>query len=686
MLQPLEEQFQAQMGARLNPRQLPPEGNIFPTVDQLPPSTTPSDPWVPMMPFYGAQPQGSFSMMPQSWQPEIAALPEQEWTPYSAIFRSLGGKKLQDGEVVPGRSKWDIAEAALDTTDFLPGGGPIGDVLGLAGKGIGKLASTVPWGDVAKAIPEGTISAGFLSGWFKPKDIKKSTRNKLEDIWKHPVWTNNKWAPNPDSSEIRRIGAEALYQDDVVNNIPGTTPQTYMQQGAGIGQTLEQKIASIGSGGDSPESLIKKSSRFNKMAADLRSGDDELMGNAEYWIDSRLDALEEYYDVDIFNANGQQIFRNNEGWAKEFDRISRDLTAESKSVEKWIADKANSIMDEEINIMERGMAEFTGKGLPQGGSGTLPPQGTKGILPSKKPLYKTDFVNPERVRTDHLTGWFDENIQVDIDDLKTLPGYKGEHTAMGSEYSQNLIENLSESMKKEGWSGDSVMIFVEKDGSVTIGEGNHRIQAALNAGLTEIPTEIKYFGNSNQNPNVWGRKYIDSYNPRKKPKLSRQDIISQGYYKRDDAGKVRYPDISQGYGDLVDINGQELASSLTPHEAAISIFDNLKQIPVEESWAGIPMQRQLRYIGDDNHTVIFSLSHDGKSLLVREGTHGGRANQLVRQGEIEEAGGALQWGRSDRGKEILKQRDEIAKAWIDHFLELPYVEKFRPEGTGGVLP
>ena len=83
---------------------------------------------------------------------------------------------------------------------------------------------------------------------------------------------------------------------------------------------------------------------------------------------------------------------------------------------------------------------------------------------------------------------------------------------MGSEYSQKNIAELTESMKKEGWSGDSVMVFVEKDGSVTIGEGNHRIQAALNAGLTEIPTEIKYFGNSNQNPNVWGQKYIDRSN------------------------------------------------------------------------------------------------------------------------------------------------------------------------------
>ena len=42
MVQQLEEQFQAEMGARLNPRQLPPEGNILPTGEQIPPSTPPS--------------------------------------------------------------------------------------------------------------------------------------------------------------------------------------------------------------------------------------------------------------------------------------------------------------------------------------------------------------------------------------------------------------------------------------------------------------------------------------------------------------------------------------------------------------------------------------------------------------------------------------------------------------------
>ena len=157
----MEEEFQARRGARLNPNQPLREGNIYPTPDQQPDFEQAmvdelvkqeADPWVPMMPFYGAQPPGSFTMMPQSWQPEIAELPGREWTPYSAIMRLISGEKLEDGELVPGRSRWDIAEAALDTTDVLPAGGPVGDVLGLAGKGIGKLASTIPWGEAASIL------------------------------------------------------------------------------------------------------------------------------------------------------------------------------------------------------------------------------------------------------------------------------------------------------------------------------------------------------------------------------------------------------------------------------------------------------------------------------------------------------------------------------------------------------
>ena len=124
------------------------------------------------------------------------------------------------------------------------------------------------------------------------------------------------------------------------------------------------------------------------------------------------------------------------------------------------------------------------------------------------PHYRTDFVNPDRVHGEHLTGWFMNRPLVDINELKDLPGFKGEHLRRETEVSKKHIKTLTESMEKDGWTGGSVMVFVEMDGSVILGEGNHRVQAALNAGITEIPVEIKYFGNSNQNPDVWGRKYM----------------------------------------------------------------------------------------------------------------------------------------------------------------------------------
>ncbi len=102
------------------------------------------------------------------------------------------------------------------------------------------------------------------------------------------------------------------------------------------------------------------------------------------------------------------------------------------------------------------------------------------------------------------------NTSVNIKDLISLKGYKGEDTRMDSEYSKKNIEQLAKSIKKHGFI-EPIMVFVEKDGSATIGEGNHRIRASKIAGVTEIPTEIKWFGNSNKNPSVWGRKYINKY-------------------------------------------------------------------------------------------------------------------------------------------------------------------------------
>jgi ParB-like chromosome segregation protein Spo0J len=41
-----------------------------------------------------------------------------------------------------------------------------------------------------------------------------------------------------------------------------------------------------------------------------------------------------------------------------------------------------------------------------------------------------------------------------------------------------------------------VSINVEPDGTIQVHEGNHRIDAALEAGLDRIPVQIRYYGNA----------------------------------------------------------------------------------------------------------------------------------------------------------------------------------------------
>ena len=47
-----------------------------------------------------------------------------------------------------------------------------------------------------------------------------------------------------------------------------------------------------------------------------------------------------------------------------------------------------------------------------------------------------------------------------------------------------------------GWNKDQpILVWVEKNGSVSVGEGNHRLRAAIELGI-DIYIEISWFGNS----------------------------------------------------------------------------------------------------------------------------------------------------------------------------------------------
>ena len=158
-------------------------------------------------------------------------------------MRLIGGEKLEDGELVPGVSKMDIAEAALDTTDVLPAGGPVGDVIGLGGKLVAKGASAIPWGEAAsilksapspdlmgyasRVIPVDNI-AGMLAGVL-PSSAKKFFR---------------KTVATTDYETTGRLGLPSKTQEPLLVYHGGTTPINEVKT---FDPVTGQSLASTGS-------------------------------------------------------------------------------------------------------------------------------------------------------------------------------------------------------------------------------------------------------------------------------------------------------------------------------------------------------------------------------------------------------------------------------------------------------
>jgi very-short-patch-repair endonuclease/endogenous inhibitor of DNA gyrase (YacG/DUF329 family) len=80
-----------------------------------------------------------------------------------------------------------------------------------------------------------------------------------------------------------------------------------------------------------------------------------------------------------------------------------------------------------------------------------------------------------------------------------IPGERGEHRLFLSSptgrYSPRDWDKFVQDIKKNGVK-EPITIFKEKDGTVHIHEGNHRLRAAIEAGLKLVPVDIRYFGNS----------------------------------------------------------------------------------------------------------------------------------------------------------------------------------------------
>lgn len=91
-------------------------------------------------------------------------------------------------------------------------------------------------------------------------------------------------------------------------------------------------------------------------------------------------------------------------------------------------------------------------------------------------------------------------IQIDPRVLVTLPGARGEEKNID----QWRGDNITTSIGQNGFREESPpLIVVRPNGQAVIWEGNHRVRAAIAAGLPTIPVEVRYFGGSERIPGVW---------------------------------------------------------------------------------------------------------------------------------------------------------------------------------------
>jgi hypothetical protein len=123
------------------------------------------------------------------------------------------------------------------------------------------------------------------------------------------------------------------------------------------------------------------------------------------------------------------------------------------------------------------------------------------LIRADTPEEKASAENWMRRNLRTTTGWY-HNLMVDPKDIVSLPGRKEEHLRdlMGT----NRVYELAEDMQQNGFrEWHAPLIIVESDGQAFIYEGNHRIRAAIKAGLDRIPVDIRYEGGSEELPHVW---------------------------------------------------------------------------------------------------------------------------------------------------------------------------------------
>ncbi|MDF2533914.1 MAG: hypothetical protein K0R18_71 [Bacillales bacterium] len=107
--------------------------------------------------------------------------------------------------------------------------------------------------------------------------------------------------------------------------------------------------------------------------------------------------------------------------------------------------------------------------------------------------------------------------EIDLADILDLPGRNGEQRQWEKwtnpkdgqtynyfgDYREDKWNRFLEDIKANGIQ-NPLHVVVEKDGTAKISEGNHRREAAIQLGLTSVPVEIQYMGNSQRQVSRFG--------------------------------------------------------------------------------------------------------------------------------------------------------------------------------------
>lgn len=85
---------------------------------------------------------------------------------------------------------------------------------------------------------------------------------------------------------------------------------------------------------------------------------------------------------------------------------------------------------------------------------------------------------------------------VDVSKLSNLQDVRGAkedgNRTYTTEEAKNRINKLKDSLLKNGWTGDSIIVDIDSDGYGFIDEGNHRLIAAKELGMTEVPVKVEF--------------------------------------------------------------------------------------------------------------------------------------------------------------------------------------------------